>query len=64
MGTRGLDNLTEGRYHLLNLSEEANSGTATEGSGPRPFLGLKTPTKTKCSNCKYDAFFILTPHLS
>lgn len=39
MGNRSLGNLTEGRYHLLNSSEVAISGTATGGSGPRPFCG-------------------------
>ncbi len=37
MGNRSLGDLTEGRCHLPLLSEEAILGTATGGSGPRPF---------------------------
>ena len=38
VGNRSLGNLTEGRCHLLDSSEEANLGTATGGGGPRPIL--------------------------
>ncbi len=40
MGTRRLGNLTGDRYRLLISAEEAKSGTATVGGGPRPFLFL------------------------
>lgn len=46
MGNRGLGNLTGDRCYLLDLSEEANLGTATGDSGPHPFYA-KSPIQEK-----------------
>lgn len=54
MGTLGLGNLTEDRYHLPSSSEEANKGTAQEVVVLVPIFA-PPPFESRKASCIMDS---------